>query len=133
MDSQLSALDSQLHVTASGQIDAALGGLGIAAVEERGVPNCADAHAAAFVGDLRAKRGALFAFGAEKAELHEFVRAELFLQFAEKRRREPAFAELQCRFELLAEATKKRFLRASEWEFVHFNHGLHGWARIGIQ
>src|ERR1035437_3772774 len=97
----------------SGQGDLPGGGLGVLPVEKRGVADSADAHAAAFIGDLRAQHAALIALRPEKPELHQFVGAEVALQFGEKRRRQSAFAEFQRGLEGLAEAAEKRLLRAT--------------------
>jgi hypothetical protein len=93
--------------------------LGILPVEQRGVADGADAHAAAFVGDLRTEDFAFVAFGAEETELHQLVRAEEFVEFDKESRREAAFAELQRRVELLALAAEIRFLRAGERKVIH--------------
>ncbi len=73
--------------------DRAFGGLGVLAVKERGVADGADAEAATLVGDLVAEGGALVSVETEKAEFHEFVGAEKFLELGEERRGKAAFAE----------------------------------------
>ena len=83
------------------------------------MPNRADAYAAAFVGDLGAKGGALVPICAEEPELHQFVRAEQFLQLGEKLRRESAPPDLESGFELLACAAQKRLLRTGERKLIH--------------
>ena len=82
--------------------------VGVLAVEERGVADGADAHAAALVRDPGAKRGAFVAVGAEEAQFHQLVRAQEFLQFGEKLRRETCATDLQAVFDMV-------------------NRGLRGW------
>src|SRR5258708_7189182 len=103
--------------------------LGILPVKQRRVPDRADAHVTALVGDLHAELRALIAFGAEETQFHQFVRAKLLLQLREKIRREPALAEFQRGIELLAESAEKRFLRAGEWEVIHDFGEAHAKAR----
>ena len=64
--------------------------------EQGGVPDGADAHAAALVGDLLAHRRALVAIGPDEAELNEFVGAQEFLQFGEERLSQPRPDVQQC-------------------------------------
>ena len=57
----------------SGQGDLPAGGLRVLPVEQRGVADGADAHAAALVSDLRAEHRALGALRPEKPQLHQLV------------------------------------------------------------
>ncbi len=102
-----------------GELDLAAGGVGVAAVEEGGVADGADVHAAAFVGDLVDEGGALIALDADEAEFDELVVVELFLEFLEKLGRETGFADFDDGVECLAASAEEGFLRAGEWEVVH--------------
>lgn len=93
------------------------------AVKKRGVADGADEHAAAFVGEAGAEGGAFGALGGEEAEFHQFSSIQTALKLGKKLGGEAAFAEVQRRREILAEAAKKGFLRAGEREVIHRGHG----------
>lgn len=103
----------------SGELDLAVGGVGVAAVEESGVADGADGEAAAFVGDLVDQGGALIALDADEAEFDELVVVELFLEFFEELGGETGFADFDDGIERLAASAEEGFLRAGEWEVVH--------------
>jgi len=86
-----------------GQFDTPLLRLRILPVEERRVPDRADAHAAALIRQAVAQCCALVAVGAEETQFHELMRPQKFLQLREEFRREPAAAELERWIEPLAE------------------------------
>lgn len=92
------------------------------AVEERGGADRAHTDAATFVGDAGAECGAFVAVGGEEAELHQFVRLEVPLEFGEEFGREAAFAELERGREVLAEAAQVGLLRAGERKIIHRPH-----------
>lgn len=83
------------------------------------MPDRADAHATAFVGDAIAEFGAFIAFGTEETNFHELVGVEAALEFFEELFAQTGFADLQRRIETLAEAAQVGFLRAGERKFVH--------------
>ena len=78
-----------------------------------------DAHASSLVRDLSAPRGPLIAVGSEKAQLHEFVRAQQFLEFGEELRGEAGAADLQVIRQPLAEPAQVGFLGAGERKVIH--------------
>jgi hypothetical protein len=112
-----------LRTTASGQLDRPTRRFRVLTVEEGSVAHGAHPHAAAFIGDLGAKGGALVAFRPEETEFHQFMGPQLLLQFGEKRRGQPALAKLERRGELLAEAAEVGLLGTGEGKVVHGNEG----------
>ena len=76
------------------------------AIEECGVANGTDPHAAALVGDLGAQLGPLVAIGAEKTQLHQLMGAKELLQLGEEFGRESAASNLETGLERLAEAAQ---------------------------
>jgi hypothetical protein len=89
-------------------------GGGIWQVEKGGVAHGADTCALASLGDHDAKSGLFVAIRPEEAQFHQFVCAQMPLQFAEECWREPAFADFERRLQSLAESAQERLLRAGE-------------------
>jgi hypothetical protein len=107
------------HERTSRQVDLPLRRLRIAAVKQSRVADGTNAQAPTFVGDLSAQCGAFLSLGSQESQFYELVRAELLLQFDEKRGGESALAEFESRLERLPASAKKRLLRAGEWKIVH--------------